>query len=165
MSLDSVLRYDSLGGARRKLQEMGATHLLGSVYGGYDGSSLPSRREAYLDGAFAAQLGEPPGGVHDEAETRAYVTGLCHAIWVEEHVGLPWSLRDYDPEAICLLLDRWVDTNGWTSDGQGTSPCSEPPSRGRLSQHAEPLPLTRSAPTPTLRAPVSGTLARVAPPN
>jgi hypothetical protein len=123
MGLDTVLSYSSLSRACLKLQDMGATDLAHRVYAGYDGSQLPSEREAYLRGAFAAQPPAPPGVPYGAAEILAYVTRLCHAVWVEENAGLSWSLQDYDPEAIGFLLDRWTDTRGWTSDGKGEDGC------------------------------------------
>lgn len=124
---------------------MKAEQLLREVYHGYAAFHLPSRREAYFRKQFArhdplraegphtddtVRLDVPyPDGIvwmegpYTREDVHAYVANLCHAIFVEEYLELPWSLTDYSPREIGFLLERTVRMSGWTSNGKGTTGC------------------------------------------
>jgi hypothetical protein len=56
-------------------------------------------------------------------DNRAYLQHICHMIWVENHAGLGWSLKNFNLENIRFLTELWVDMHGWTSDGHGLNGC------------------------------------------
>jgi hypothetical protein len=122
MSLDTILNDASMAGVRAKLATLQATELLKHVYPGYDGYLLPHEREEY----FQLRIGGYPHYFWDLAEgieVKAYITGLCHAIWVEETVQPRWSLKDYAPRQLQFLLDRTVNMDGWGPHRAGMNGC------------------------------------------
>jgi hypothetical protein len=123
MSLDAVLNYRSMSEVRARLAATAqAGHLLRVAYQGYHGNHKPGQREAYFRQTFAQHHTRPPGPLTYE-DLYAYLACLCHAIWVEEHAGLPWSLQDYSTRELRFLLEPTVDMEGWTSRNSGTSGC------------------------------------------
>jgi len=102
---------------------MQCQHPLEMAYLTYHGHRKPSERRAEFSRVFAAHDFVRLDGPYSDDEVHAYLAGLCHSIWVEENVGLPWSLRDYSPHELRFLLERRVDMNGWNSQHSGHSGC------------------------------------------
>ena len=123
MSLNSVLAYDSMSEVRTKLAQMQGSHALEMAYQGYDGHQRPSERAAHFQREFASHDLVRLGGPYSDEDVHAYLVGLCHAVWVEENVGLSWSLKDYTPKELRFLFERAVDTTGWTSRNDGNVGC------------------------------------------
>ena len=123
MSLDGVLNYDSMSEVRARLAATAqGGHLLRVAYQGYHGHQKPSQREAYFRQVFAQHHARPPGSLTHE-DLYAYLACLCHAIWVDERAGLPWSLQDYSAQELRFLIEPRVDMEGWTSRNNGNSGC------------------------------------------
>lgn len=124
MSLTSVLNYPSMTEVRTVLARMQGQHPLEMAYLTYHGHRKPSERQTEFSRIFAAHDFVRLDGPYSDNEVHAYLAGLCHAIWVEENVGLPWSLRDYGPYDLRFLLMRRVDSIAcWTSRQTGETGC------------------------------------------
>lgn len=122
MGFSTVTQYPSMSDAVKHVKSFGDPgdwNLLKGAYQGYDGRDHPHVRAAYFADYFKKNDRAVRRSPITSADVHAYISTLCHIIWLEEHAGLPWSIKNYSQQEMQMLTERRAKLSHWTSRGTG----------------------------------------------
>ncbi len=126
MNIDDVLKFPSFSKIRRDLKKYSAEQLLKAVHHGYAAFHCPKERKKYLEKKIKAEDILHLNRAATDDWVHSYVKGLTHAIYVEQYLNLPWSLKDYSQSQLDHLLFLYNSVPSWdATDSKASRGCFE----------------------------------------